>query len=84
MFLHERLDDVPAMLPDAVLAAMPDARVRAEALRMRAVASTWLARWDAADADFVRLADDPARPEGLREVARDWRDRIRWERTAPR
>lgn len=78
MFVHERFDDVEALLGDGVIAAMTDPRVRAESLRMRGVSRGWRGRWADAAADFRRLADDPTRPEGLRVVARDWIARAAW------
>jgi len=78
MFAHERLDDVESLLGDPVLVSLTDPRVQAEALRLRGVARAWRGQWAASAADFQRLADDPSRPEGLRDVARDWIARAAW------
>ncbi len=45
--------------------------------RLSAIASFHLGRTAEAAQGFRSIADDPSRPEGLRDDARDWLDRIR-------
>lgn len=74
LFLHERFEASLAALGDP--AAQREPRVRAEARRMRATALFHLGRLDESAAGFRALADDPTRPQGTRDAARDWVDRI--------
>jgi len=75
-FLHERFEEALATLDEAEVARSGDARVLAETRRMRAVASWHLGRYEDARRGFEALAGDAARPQGLRELAGDWVDRI--------
>lgn len=75
LFQHERFTDALAWLDDGATRAA-DARVLAEARRMIATSRYHLGDRAGARAMFSTLADDPERPLGLRELARDWIDRI--------
>ena len=75
-FLHERFEEALATLDEAEVARAGDARVLAETRRMRATASWHLGRMEDARRGFEALAGDAARPQGLRELAGDWVDRI--------
>lgn len=77
---HERFADALALLSTD---ALRDARVRAEALRLRGVALFHLRRWPESEAAFAALRDDPTRPTGSRDEAADWIDRIRRTRGVP-
>lgn len=76
LFQHERFADALATLDAATVDRLDDARVRAEARRMVAVARYRLGDLVGARAMFDALATDAERPEGLRDAARDWIDRI--------
>jgi hypothetical protein len=76
---RERHAEAAALLASIDFAALPTERVRAEALRLQAVSLYLVGDRAGAALIFQRLADDPARPEGARDVARDWLDRIRRE-----
>jgi hypothetical protein len=77
---HERFADAVALLGGE---GLRDARVRAEALRLRGVALFHLRRWDESASAFAALRDDPTRPTGTRDEAADWVDRIRRTRGVP-
>ncbi len=79
LFLHERFTDALSALDEAVIARADDARVLAETRRMIATSRYHLGDMAGARAMFEALASDPARPEGLRDAARDWLDRIERE-----
>jgi hypothetical protein len=84
LFQHERFTEALAMLDEARIARGGDARVLAETRRMIAVSRYHLGDLRAAKQMFETLANDPERPQGLRETARDWVDRIdRETRSAP-
>lgn len=76
LFLTERFGAAVALLDDATLARLEDPRVRAEARRIRGTSYWHLWQMPRARADFEALAADPERPQGLRDVAADWCDRI--------
>jgi hypothetical protein len=77
---RERHAQAAALLGALDLSRLPSDRVRAEAERLLAV-SLYLSGDRARAAEiFTRLANDPRRPEGARDVARDWLDRIARER----
>lgn len=84
LFLHERFEDALAVLDESAVARAGDPRVLAETRRMRAVSLWHLERTDEARQSFESLARDPTRPQGLRDVAADWVDRIAREAAAPR
>lgn len=75
LFLSERFEAALDALGDP--AAQRDRRVAAEAARIRATALFHLGRLDESRAGFEALADDPTRPQGARDLARDWADRVR-------
>jgi hypothetical protein len=77
---HERFADAVALLGGE---GLRDARVRAEALRLRGVALFHLRRWEESVTAFAALRDDPTRPTGTRDDAADWVDRIRRTRGVP-
>ncbi len=56
--------------------ALPTARLRAELQRLIAESCFHMGDRAGALRAFRVLADDPARPTGLRDVARDWLDRL--------
>ena len=76
LFQHERFDDALAALDLTVIARADDARVLAEARRMIAIARYRRGDREGARAMFEALAGDAERPQGLRDVAADWLDRI--------
>ncbi len=80
LFLQERDADAVAALAPMAEASNVDARVAAESQRVEAVARYRLGDRDGAANLFHALADDPQRPQGARDVARDWLDRIARER----
>jgi tetratricopeptide (TPR) repeat protein len=57
---------------------LPDARFTREADRLAGIARFLVRQFDAALADFQRLADGA--PEGVRLVAAEWIDRVKWAR----
>jgi hypothetical protein len=75
-FLHERFDDTLATLDETRVAAANDARMMAETRRMIATARYLRGDLVGARAAFYPLAHDAERPQGLRDVAYDWIDRI--------
>lgn len=76
LFLHERFADALATLDVAAVDRLDAGRVRAEARRMVAVARYRVGDLAGARAMFEVLASDPERPQGLRDAARDWIDRV--------
>jgi hypothetical protein len=81
LFLHERFDESLTALGDP--ADAPDPRVAAEGARMRATALFHLRRDAESAAAFAAIAADPTRPQGARDLAADWVDRIRRMRVVP-
>jgi len=79
LFLQERFEDALATLDENEIARASEPRVLAEARRMRAIANWHLGRLADARRDFDSLARDPSRPQGLRDLAADWLDRIERE-----
>lgn len=76
LYQHERFAEALATLDLDLIAQSGDARVFAEARRMIATAQYLSGNTAAARVQFEALARDPARPEGLRDTARDQVDRI--------
>lgn len=73
--LNARYSEALARLPDERAALEPT--VLAEVIRLRSIAHFHLRRLDESAAGFRRLAADATRPQGLRDEAVDWIDRIR-------
>ncbi|MBI5516499.1 MAG: hypothetical protein HY909_22130 [Deltaproteobacteria bacterium] len=76
LYHQERDRAALALLTDTTLEALTEPRVRAEGLRLRAILRWRLGDLDGSRGDFTRLAWDPTRPQGARDVALDWLDRI--------
>lgn len=79
LFLAERFGPALEALRVGDIASLGEARVLAEAQRMRAIALYRSGEPAEAAATFSALAEDEARPTGARDTARDWLDRIRRE-----
>lgn len=73
---RERHAEAVALLQSLDLSKLPTERVRAEARRLLAVSLYLSGDRARAREIFDALARDPSRPQGLREMARDWVDRI--------
>jgi hypothetical protein len=56
---------------------LPSDRIRAEFRRVMAESRFHTGDREGARAGYRALADDPSRPSGARDVARDWLDRLR-------
>ncbi len=76
LFKNRREQAALARALSADASALPTARLRAELQRIIAESRFHLGDRDGAARAFRVLADDPSRPTGLRDVARDWLDRL--------
>jgi hypothetical protein len=74
---HERNMEAAELLSSVDLARLPTERVRAEALRLLALARYLSGDRAGALEVFELLAADRGRPQGSRDVAADWVDLIR-------
>jgi hypothetical protein len=81
LFLAERFGPALEALRVGDIATLGEARLLAEAQRMRAIALYRSGEPAEAAATFSALAEDQSRPMGSRDTARDWLDRIRREST---
>lgn len=79
LFLAERFDAALEALRVGTIASLGEPTVLAETQRMRAIALYRSGHSAEASAVFALLAEDDARPAGLRDMASDWIDRIRRE-----
>ena len=74
---RDRYVDAVALLSQLDAARFVTDRVRREALRLEAVSRYLTGDLSGALPLFERLAADPASPQGVRDVAADWVDRVR-------
>jgi hypothetical protein len=79
LFAAERFGPALEALRVGDIASLGEARVLAEALRMRAVALYRSGELGESAAAFSAIAADESRPAGSRDAAADWLDRIRRE-----
>ncbi len=81
LLARDRYADAIAILSHIDPAGLISERVRRESVRIEAVSRFLAGDLEGARPLFERLASDPASPQGVRDVAADWLDRVR--RTRP-